>query len=124
MSVRECIAISHPVDIEQYLKVLQTEFGAQVNPDEEGSYLIGDPPLPFYKPEHFEGHTYISGFNYRPLPEVLVIALAQHPELVPELTRVSWTTEQEGLFIGTLAEVRQRVEQEKGEAGVSPEREV
>ena len=122
MSVRECIAISHPVDIEQYLKVLQTEFGAQVNPDEEGSYLIGDPPLPFYKPEHFEGHTYISGFNYRPLSEALVIALAQHPELAHEPTRVYWTTEQEGLFTGTLAEVRQRVEQETGEAEITLER--
>ena len=103
--------------------MLQTEFGAQANPDEEGSYLIGDPPLPFYRPEHFEGHTYISGFNYRPLSEVLVIALAQHPELAPKLTRVSWTTEQEGLFIGTLAEVRQRVERETVEAEMALERE-
>jgi len=84
MSVIECIWIGHQVDVEQYLAVLQTEFGAQVHPEEEGGFLIGDPPSPFCRPEHFEGRTYISGFNYQPLSDELLVALAKHPELAPE----------------------------------------
>ena len=75
MSVIECIAISHQVDVERYLTVLQTEFGAQVHPEEEGSFLIGDPPTPFRRPEHFEGQTYISGFNYQPLSDELLVGV-------------------------------------------------
>ena len=45
MSAIECIWIGHQIDVEQYLAILQTEFGAQVHPNEEGSFLIGDPPL-------------------------------------------------------------------------------
>jgi len=115
MSVIESIWISHEVDVESYLTVLQAEFGAVAHPKEAESFLIGDPPSLFRRPVHFEGWTYITGFDNQPLSDVLLDALVQHPELAPERTRVNWTVEQDRLFTGTLAEVRQRVEQETAE---------
>ena len=117
VGVRECIEVGHQVDIERYLTVLQEKHGARANPDQEGSYLIGEPERPFYAPEQFEGHTFISGFNYRPLSDELVIALIQHPELAPETTMIRWTQEQDLILRNTLGELRRRLGGEREKMG-------
>jgi hypothetical protein len=51
----------------------------------------------------------------------LLDALVQHPELAPEQTRVNWTVEQERYFSGTLAEVKQQLDQEVAEGEIAVE---
>ena len=95
MSVRECLRFAYQVDIDQYLEVLRTEFGATPHPRENGALVIGELPLPFYRPTKTEDGITITGFNYVPLPSLLVAALDAHPELAPKLTMVDWTVEQD-----------------------------
>lgn len=109
MSVHECIWVYHPVDVGKYLEVLKDEFGAQPHPEQEGAFLIGDPPLPFYEPKLIDERMAITGFNAVPLPDTLLEALARHPELVPPSAQVNWTMEQDSLFEGTLEGVGQQL---------------
>ena len=114
MSVRESLHIFHRVEVEKYLDVLKGEFGARENEQEPGSYLIGDPPLPFYKPQVVDGgYLAIVGFNYTPLSAMLLVALINHPELAPETTAVAWTIEQDVLAQGTLFELKQALAPEE-----------
>jgi len=109
MSVHDCIWVDHHVNVEAYLKVLTEEFGAQPHPEQEGALLIGDPPLPFYEPKLIDERLAITSFNYSPLPDALLEALARHPELAPPSAQVNWTIEQDALFEGTLESVGQRL---------------
>jgi hypothetical protein len=102
MSSRECIWVAYPVAIEKYLAVLKREFGARPNPQESESFLVGDPPLPFYAPQLIEGQLAITGFNRVPLSPDLLRALCAHPELAPLSAVVHWTEEQELIIHGTL----------------------
>lgn len=109
MSVHECLWVYHPVDVEQYMEVLKEEFGAQPYPDKPGTFLIGDPPLPFYEPQLIHERLAVTSFNYLPLPDALLEALTKHPELVPPSAQVNWTIEQDSLFEGTLEGAGQRL---------------
>jgi hypothetical protein len=110
MSVYESIHVHHPIDVEKYVTVLKTEFGARENPSQPGSFVLGDPPQPFYEPKLTENeddvYMVILGFNYIPLHPHLLVALINHPELVPEHTTVVWTIEQDLIAHGTLFELK------------------
>lgn len=105
MSYREYLQIFHPLNIEAFLHVLTTEFGAWENPHEPESFVIDDPPLPFYKPKQLEKHVSILGFNKTPLSHLLIVALIDHPEIAPPATIVRWMAEQEIVTWGTLEDL-------------------
>lgn len=116
MSVRECIWIYHPINVEAYVQVLKEEFGAQPHPEQSGAFLIGDPPLPFYEPKLIDGEKLaITSFNYLPVPDTLLEALTHHPELVPPSAQVHWTVEQDALFEGTLEGAKQQLRSKERE---------
>ena len=50
----------------------------------------------------------ILGFNLVPLPSILLDALANHPEIVPDETNVVWTIEQDLLLDTTVGEIRRK----------------
>jgi len=91
--------------VEKFLEVLQREFGARPHPNEPGAYLVGQPPLPFHRPRIVKDHLSILSFNYWPLPISLIEALVNHPELVPESTKVLWAAEQDLIVEGTLRDL-------------------
>lgn len=105
MSYRECLQVYSHVEIDKYLAVLQADFGAWPHPKQPDTFLIDDPPLPFYRPRQFEPHLSILGFNYAPLSSLLILALIDHPELAPADTTVRWTAEQDLVAQGTLADL-------------------
>ena len=96
MGLRENIQVFHPFDIDHYLDILKTEYGAQEHPKQAGTFLIDG--LPFYPPQLAEDHVFILGFNMMPLSHLIIDALAEHPELVSSNTVVRWTHEQELIF--------------------------
>ena len=102
MGLRENIQLFHLVDIDHYLDILKTEYGAEKHPQQDGAYLIDG--LPFYKPQQTEGYIFILGFNMVPLSLVLIQALADCPDLVPRDTRILWTQEQEQIIDVILAD--------------------
>jgi len=106
MSLRETIQLFSQIDIEDYLSVLQIDFGAREHPIQSNSYLIDNPELPFYKPIESKEHTFIMGFNYAPLSSLLILALADYPELIPSDTFVRWIAEQELILESTIGEIR------------------
>ena len=108
MSYREYLQIHYRVDIEKYLTVLRTEFNVRANPRERGSFVIDDPPLPFYKPKQLDEYVSILGFNYAPLSSLLIRALIYHPELAPKTTFVRWMAEQDVLAQGTLKALQRK----------------
>jgi hypothetical protein len=93
MGIRENIQLFHPIDIDRYLVILFTEYGAEKHPQQADAYLIDG--LPFYKPQLAEGYVFILGFNMAPLSYVLIQVLADFPELASGDTRVLWTQEQD-----------------------------
>jgi len=99
MGLRENIQLFHPVDVDRYLGILLSEYGAEEHPQQTGAYLIDG--LPFYKPQQAEGYVFILGFNMVPLSSVLIQALADSPELAPGDTKVLWTQEQD-LILDTV----------------------
>jgi len=99
MGIRENIQLFHPIDIERYLDILFTEYGAEEHSQQHGAYLIDS--LPFYKPQQAEGYVFILGFYMVPLSSVLIQALADSPELAPGDTQVLWTQEQD-LIVDTV----------------------
>ena len=105
MSSIENIEVFCHVDVDQYLTALQNEFGARPNPRQEGTFLIDDPPLPFYRPRQHDNHLSVLGFNYAPLSSLLILALIDHPELAPPETIVRWSAEQEVVAQGSLVEL-------------------
>jgi hypothetical protein len=105
MSSIENIEVFCNIDIDQYLVVLLNEFGAQPNPHQKGTFLIDDPPLPFYQPRQLDNRLSVLGFNNAPLSSLLILALIDHPELAPRETIVRWSAEQEVVAQGTLSEL-------------------
>jgi len=117
MGIRENIQIYHQFDIDQYVEVLKAEYGVQDHPDKTGALLLND--LPFYTPQasNEKDYVFILGFNYLPLPHVLIQALIEHPELAPSTTFIRWTAEQDLVMEGNLEELQKRLEEdESGEA--------
>lgn len=102
MSLRENIQIFHPLDVERYLEILKTEYGAREHPRQEGAYLIDG--LPFYVPQQAEGYVFVLGFNMVPLSPLIIQALADHPELISEDVLVRWSQEQNVIFEGHPAD--------------------
>jgi hypothetical protein len=104
MTVRENIQIFHQLDIEKYLKLLEIEQGAKEHPAQPGCYLVDN--LPFYKPKKTDEYVNILGFNLVPLPSVLLDALVNHPEMIPDETTIVWTIEQDLFLQTTIGEMR------------------
>ena len=111
MSLHENIQFFHQIDAKKYLNVLREENNAQDHPSQPGSFLI-DEIHPFYTPQQIENHLSILGFNYTPLPEELIQALIDHPELAPDETLVRWTQEQDLVLETTLRELRAQARDE------------
>lgn len=107
MSRRETIQLFFQLDVEEYLAVLQQNFGARNHPNQADSYLIDNPELPFYEPIESKDYAFIMGFNYAPLSALLIRALIDHPKLIPADTVVRWLEEQELLLECVLGEVRE-----------------
>ena len=107
MTVRENIQIFQQFEIEKYLEILKTKYGAKKHPYQSGAFLVGE--LPFYEPKKNE-HEYINilGFNLTPLPGALICALVGHSELAPDETKVVWTIEQELFLQATMGQIRER----------------
>jgi len=118
MSVREVFRIFHQFDPGDYLAILQGEHGATPHPTEPGAYLVED--LPFYEPKTAEDYVFVTSFNYAPLPGVLIEALAEHTELVPDEALIVWLIEQDSWFETTLGEVRQRFAEMKAAKSEMP----
>jgi hypothetical protein len=105
MSSIENIEVLCNVDVDQYVILLLNEFGAQPNPHQKGTFLIDDPPLPFYQPRQLDNRLSVLGFNNAPLSSLLILALIDHPELLSSETTVIWSAEQELVVQGTLSEL-------------------
>jgi len=104
MSIRETIQFIPGIDIEQYLEVLKTDYCVDAHPSQPGAFLVDG--LPFYCPKTLSGHTFILGFNYAPLPNVLLKPLIYNPELFSSDHLIRWTQEQELIMETTLSELR------------------
>lgn len=65
--------------------------------------------LPFYKPQEVDENISVVGFNHVPLPDTLIWALANYPELVPDSTLVSWLIEEDVFLESTMGEIRKRL---------------
>jgi|APSaa5957512622_1039677.scaffolds.fasta_scaffold38236_2 hypothetical protein len=106
MSLKENIQFFHQFDPDAYLTILLGEYAAREHPSQPDAFLIDE--LPFYKPEQIEDHVSILSFNYAPLSSILINALVNHPELVPNDVLICWTIEQELLLETTMGEVRSK----------------
>jgi hypothetical protein len=106
MSVRENIELYGLQDEAQIMDVLVDELGAVEHPNQENAYILGNQP--FYTPRFAENHISILSFNNTPLPDSLVEALVDHPEVFPDDILVRWTQEQDLIFEATLGELRGR----------------
>lgn len=115
MSVRENIELYHPINLEEYARILREEFGSQPHPTQEGALLLDG--LPLYVPKWFQDHVSILGFNEIPLPGLLIRTLVDHPELVPDKALIRWTQEQDVILECTLGQLRQKIREDpNGEA--------
>ena len=65
-------------------------------------------PSHLYKPKQTDEYVSILGFNLVPLPNVLLDALANHPEMIPDETAIVWTIEQELFLQTTIGEIREK----------------
>jgi hypothetical protein len=110
MSLYESLRVYHSVEVDNYLDLLRNNYGAQPHPQQPESFIIGQPPLPFFKPTRQEDYFSILSFNYRPLSIALIQALVDHPEIVPPTTRVLWTAEQDLIYEGKLRNLARRLE--------------
>ena len=114
MTLRENIQFFHCLDPEEYLEVLKNEYDVRDHPTQPEGFLIDDPGLPFYKPKQIEDHVSVLGFNYVPLSDLLIQALADHPDLVPDDVRVCWMLEQDLILETTMGAIREKINS-KGE---------
>ena len=110
MSIRENIEIFYQFDIEAYLEILKTKYGATAHPAQSHCYLVES--LPFYEPKWIEDHVSILGFNYAPLSILLIGALTKLPELVPDEVSVVWTLEQELILATTMSQIRNNLQRD------------
>jgi hypothetical protein len=106
MSIYENIRISYPFNAEKYLDNLKKELGAREHPAQADCFLIGNPELPFYKPRKHADYVSILGFNYAPLSVLLIQAIIDHTELVPDDVLICWTQEQDLILEKTVGELR------------------
>ena len=106
MSLRENIQFFHQLDTDKYLDVLREEFGAHEHPSQSGAFIVDD--LPFYKPRQIADYISIISFNYAPLPDLLIKALINHPDLAPDNMVIRWIAEQDVIMEATLAELRKK----------------
>ena len=106
MSIYENIRFSQPFDAEEYLDILKNEFGAKEHPAQANCFLIGNPELPFYEPRQQADYGSVLGFNYAPLSSLLIQAIIDHPELVPDDGNICWTQEQDLIMEKTTGELR------------------
>ncbi len=104
ISVRENIELYGLQNSAQYVDILSGEFGAAEHPNQENAYVLEH--RPFYAPRPVEDHISILSFNNIPLPDSLVEALVDHPELFPDNILVRWTQEQDLILEATLGELR------------------
>jgi len=109
MSIRENIQFHHRLDPEEYLEVLKNEYEVRNHPAQKDAFLIGDPGLPFYKPKQIEDHISVLGFNYAPLSDLLIQALVDLPDLVPDDVRICWTSEQDLILETTMGAIRKKI---------------
>jgi hypothetical protein len=106
MSLKENIQFFHQFDPDAYLTILLGEYAAKEHPSQPDAYLVEE--LPFYKPEQIDDHVSVLSFNYVPLPSILINALVNYPELVPDEVLICWTIEQDLLLETTMGEVRNK----------------
>jgi len=107
MSIRENIQFFHHFDVDTYLSFLREESCAQKHPEQAGAYLLDD--LPFYAPKQIDEHVSVLSFNYAPLPSILINALVNHPELVPDDVEIRWIIEQDLFLETTMGSVREKI---------------
>ncbi len=106
MSLKENIQFFHQFDPDAYLAILVGEYAASEHPSQANAYLVEE--LPFYKPEQIKDHVSVLGFNNAPLPSILINALVNYPELVPDEILIHWTIEQDSLLETTMGEIRSK----------------
>lgn len=104
MSMRENIQIHHQFDVDTYIDILK-ENGAVEHPAQEGAFIIEEDP--FYAPRQIDEHVSILSFNYFPLPMVLLHALINYPELVPDDVEIIWLVEQDSFIETTMGIIRE-----------------
>jgi len=104
MSIRENLEIFAKIDLENYLRVLRSDFRARKHPSQDGA-LIAD-GCPFYVPREQGDHISILGLNKVPLPYSLIQTLVERPDLAPDEMFIRWTQEQDLIWEGTLGELR------------------
>jgi hypothetical protein len=107
--MHECIKIYDQVDVEQFLRVLARDYDARPHVLHPNTFLIDQPLLPFRRPVQYPRYLSILGFNLVPLSSLLIVALIDHPELLPRNTRAQWLSEQEILLAGTLHSLATRM---------------
>ncbi len=104
MSVRENIEVYGGLDNKRYIQSLKAEYRAAEHPGKDHAYIVEG--LPFHEPREAEDHFSILSFNNLPLPDALLEALVNHPELYPDNLRIRWTQEQDLILEATLGEIR------------------
>ncbi len=60
----------------------------------------------FYAPGVADDHTTVLSFNNIPLPDSLIEAMVEHPELFPNDILIRWTQEQDLILEATLGQLR------------------
>ncbi len=93
MSVRENLELDGMLDPEPDGQTLARESGAAPHPSQTDAYVLDG--LPFHAPRPIEDHISILSFNNLPLPDSLIEALVDHPELFPDDILVRWTQQQD-----------------------------
>ncbi len=104
MSVRENLELYGLQDEGRYVELRTSEMGATKHTDKADAYIMER--LPFYAPRRVEDHLSILSFNNAPLPDSLVDALVDHPELFPDDVLIRWTQQQELILEATPGHLR------------------
>jgi len=107
MSIRERIIFNSKFDPEKYLAILKEDHGAINHPAQAGALIVDG--LPFYKPQEVDESISVVSFNHVPLPDTLIVALTNYPDLVPDSTLVLWLIEEDLYFESTMGEIRTRL---------------
>ncbi len=107
MSVRENIELYGLADPQHDGQALAEKSGAAKHPGQRNAYVLDG--LPFHGPRPAGDHLSILSFNNAPLPDSLIEAIVDHPELFPDGVLIRWTQEQELILEATLGELRGRI---------------
>src|SRR5512142_2780474 len=100
MSVRENMELYGFHGPAEYVHILKEQYGAVEHPAQADALIMEG--LPFYAPQRSSDHFSILSFGNLPLPDSLLTALTDHPEVFPADVRIRWTQEQELLLEATL----------------------